>query len=218
MVGARRTFRGTICPVRSRWNFLARSASKVWEGDGQVPDDETVQVVRSRTGDARAFDKLVEVYQDRIYHLAYRITGNHADAQDAAQEAFVKAYRSLGAFRAHAAFSTWLHRIAVNAAVDIVRRRVPRVPDPLEVAVPAIDPLADGAERVEIQQRIHRAIAALPMEQRMVVVLRDIQGWAYEEIAKIVQAPIGTVRSRLARGREALRLALADLAPMGTRS
>jgi len=183
-----------------------------------VPDDETALVVRSRTGDTRAFDRLVETHQDRIYHLAYRITGNHADAQDAAQEAFVKAYRSLGAFRAQAAFSTWLHRIAVNAAVDMVRRRAPRAPDPLEVPAPAADPLADGAERIEIQQRIHRAIAALPVEQRMVVVLRDVQGWAYEEIAKVVQAPIGTVRSRLARGREALRLALADLAPVGTRS
>ena len=182
-----------------------------------MPEDETALVVRSRGGDTRAFDQLMEAYQDRIYHLAYRITGNHADAQDAAQDAFVKAYRSLGAFRAHAAFSTWLHRIAVNAAVDIVRRRVPRVSDPPEVAASAADPLADGAERIEVQQRIHRALAALPVEQRMIVVLRDIQGWAYEEIAKIVQVPIGTVRSRLARGREALRLALADLAPVGTR-
>jgi RNA polymerase sigma-70 factor, ECF subfamily len=217
MVGARRTIKGTICPVRCRGNFLARPASKQMEGGGEVPDDEAALVDRSRRGDTRAFDQLMEASQDRIYHLAYRITGNHADAQDAAQDAFVKAYRSLGAFRGHSTFSTWLHRIAVNAAMDIVRRRVPRIPDPLEVAAPGGDPLADGAEHIEIQQRIHRAIAALPVEQRMVVVLRDIQGWAYEEIAKIVQVPIGTVRSRLARGREALRLALADLAPVSTR-
>ena len=183
-----------------------------------MADDEIALIDRSRTGDTRAFDLLVDAYQDRIYHLVYRITGNQSDAQDAAQEAFVKAYRSLGSFRSQAAFSTWLHRIAVNAAMDIVRRRRPRVADPLEAAVPAADPLADGAERVEIRQRIHRAIAALPVEQRMVVILRDVQGWTYEEIAGVVQAPIGTVRSRLARGREALRMALADLAPVGARS
>lgn len=183
-----------------------------------VPDDEMILIDRSRTGDTHAFDLLVAAYQDRVYHLVYRITGNPSDAQDAAQEAFVKAYRSLGTFRSQSSFSTWLHRIAVNAAVDIVRRRRPRAADPLEGTAPAVDPLADGAERVEIRERIHRAIAALPVDQRMVVILRDIQGWTYEEIAGVIQAPIGTVRSRLARAREALRAALADLAPAGSGS
>jgi len=181
-------------------------------------EDEAVLIARSRNGDAGAFDELVGVYQDRIYHLAYRITGNHADAQDAAQDAFVKAYLSLGTFRAQAAFSTWLHRIAVNAAVDMTRRRGKRAALAPDLATPAADPLADGAERVEIQQRIHRAIAALPVEQRAVVVLRDVQGCSYEEIAEVVKVPIGTVRSRLSRARETLRVMLHDLAPAGERA
>jgi RNA polymerase sigma-70 factor, ECF subfamily len=131
-----------------------------------------------------------------------------------AQEAFVKAYLALRTFRGDAAFSTWLHRIAVNAAYDAVRRRPPAGFHPVEAAVPTEDPLGDRAERVEASGRILRAIAALPLEQRAVVILRDIQGWSYEEIAAIAGIPMGTVRSRLARGREALRTALADLAPV----
>lgn len=174
-------------------------------------------IARSRGGNTHAFDLLVERYQDRVYDLAYRITGHHADAQDAAQESFVKAYRSLRTFRGDAAFSTWLHRIAVNAALDAVRRRRPASPAPSDTAGASLDPLADRAERVEARERIHRAIAALPLDQRVVVTLRDVQGWSYEEVAMIAEIPVGTVRSRLARGREALRAALADLAPAGAR-
>ena len=173
-------------------------------------------IARSRGGDTGAFDLLVERYQDRVYGLAYRITGHHADAQDAAQESFLKAYRSLRTFRGDASFSTWLHRIAVNAALDAVRRRAPASPAPNEG--PSLDPLADRAERVEARERIQRAILALPIEQRVVVTLRDVQGWSYEEIAVIIEVPVGTVRSRLARGREALRVALADLAPPAARA
>ena len=173
-------------------------------------------IARSRGGDTDAFDLLVERYQDRVYDLTYRITGHHADAQDAAQESFLKAYRSLRTFRGDAAFSTWLHRIAVNAALDAVRRRAPASPPPVDPGM-SVDPLADRAERVEARERIQRAISALPTEQRVVVTLRDVQGWSYEEIAFITEIPVGTVRSRLARGREALRVALADLAPPAAR-
>lgn len=179
---------------------------------------EDLLIAQSRGGDARAFDLLVEKYQDRVYDLAYRITGHHADAQDAAQDAFVKAYLALGTFRGDAAFSTWLHRIAVNAAYDAVRRRPPAGSQPVEAAAAAVDPLGDRAERVEARGRILLAIAALPLEQRAVVVLRDIQGWSYEEIAAIAEIPLGTVRSRLARGRQALKAALADLAPVDSRA
>jgi RNA polymerase sigma-70 factor (ECF subfamily) len=175
-------------------------------------------IARSRGGDTRAFDLLVETYQDRVYDLAYRITGHHADAQDAAQDAFVKAYLALRAFRSDASFLTWLHRIAVNAALDAIRRRPPTKSDVADPAGASCDPLADRAERVETRERIHRAIAALPAEQRAVIVLRDVQGWSYEEIAAIVEIPVGTVRSRLARGREALRSALADLATAESRA
>lgn len=174
--------------------------------------DEGALIAASRRGDAAAYDSLVGAYQDRIYQVTYRVTGNPEDAWDAAQDAFLKAFRALQAFRGDAAFSTWLHRIAVNAALDIVRRRPPQTPDPLD----AVAVLADAdreLERRELQRRIHGAIAGLPPDQRVAVVLRDLQGLSYGEIASVLRVPVGTVRSRLSRGRETLRQTLADLAP-----
>ncbi|HEY3249460.1 MAG TPA: sigma-70 family RNA polymerase sigma factor [bacterium] len=178
--------------------------------------DEAALIAASRRGDAAAYDQLVGTYQDRVYQIAYRVTGNPEDAWDAAQEAFLKAYRSLAAFRGDAAFSTWLHRIAVNAALDIVRRRPPQTPDSLD-AVAAIPTEGQDREleRRELQRRIHQAIAALPPDQRVAVALRDVQGLSYGEIASVLQVPVGTVRSRLSRAREALRQTLADLSPAG---
>lgn len=180
--------------------------------------DEGDLIAWSRNGDVDAYDRLVAAYQDRIYALTYRITGNREDAWDAAQEAFLKAFRSLPTFRGRAAFSTWLHRIAVNASLDIVRRRPQQPPVSLEEPLGAItaDP-GDEVTRRDLQQRIRRAIAALPPEQRTAIVLRDLQWLSYEEIAAVLQIPIGTVRSRISRGREILRALLADLAPAGGR-
>ncbi len=178
--------------------------------------EESDLIARSVGGDLEAYNQLVGVYQDRVYQVAYRVTGNHEDAWDAAQEAFVHAFRSLARFRGAAAFSTWLHRVTVNAALDLVRRRPPQPSVPLETVVMSggHEP-ADAAARADVQRRIHRAIAALPVDQRVVVVLRDLQGLAYEEIASVLRLPMGTVRSRLSRGRETLRRQLADLAPAG---
>jgi len=178
--------------------------------------EESDLIARSVRGDLEAYDQLVGVYQDRVYQVAYRVTGNHEDAWDAAQEAFVHAFRSLARFRGAAAFSTWLHRITVNAALDLVRRRPPQPSVPLEaVGISGGREPADAAARADVQRRIHHAIAALPVDQRVVVVLRDLQGFPYEEIASVLRIPLGTVRSRLSRGRETLRWQLADLAPTG---
>lgn len=174
---------------------------------------EVELVARSRCGDTAAYDQLVGAYQHRIFSLAYRITGNREDAWDAAQEAFLKAYRNLRGFHGRAAFSTWLHRIAVNAALDVVRRRPAQLPVSLDVPLSALDDPADEVMRKDVQQRVHRAIATLPFEQRVVIALRDLQGMRYEEIAEALQIPVGTVRSRISRGRETLRVMLADLAP-----
>lgn len=174
--------------------------------------DETALIRRSRTGDAEAYDQLVGAHQDRIYQVAFRITGNREDAWDAAQDAFVHGYQALPRFRGEAGFGTWLYRIAVNAALDIVRRR-PRAARDLDPIWAADDDPAGEAVRRDVQVRVHQAIAALPVDQRTAVVLRDIQGMSYEEIARVLQIPVGTVRSRLARAREGLRVRLADLAP-----
>jgi RNA polymerase sigma-70 factor (ECF subfamily) len=176
-----------------------------------VPHDERDLLARSRAGDLHAFEHLVRLYQDRIYNLAYRITGNHEDASDAAQDAFVRAFQALARFREEAAFSTWLYRIATNAALDLVRRR-PVMP-PVEVSVhhPSPDDPEREAARREVGRRLQDALANIPVEFRAAVVLCDLQGLPYEAIAHVLHVPIGTVRSRISRGREALRAQLADL-------
>jgi RNA polymerase sigma-70 factor (ECF subfamily) len=168
-------------------------------------------ITRSQAGDLGAFETLVRRHQDRIYNLTYRLTGNREDATDAAQDAFIRAYQALSRFRHAATFSTWLYRIATNAALDLLRRR-PAVP-PVELSVdhPALsDPEAE-AHRREIGRRVHAALSQVPPEFRAAVVLVDLQGLSYEEAARALDVPIGTVRSRLSRGRDAMRAQLADL-------
>jgi RNA polymerase sigma-70 factor (ECF subfamily) len=176
-----------------------------------VPDDDPVLIARARHGDLDAFDALVRVHQDRVYHLAYRVTGNHEDAADAAQDAFVRAYQALPRFRGDAAFSTWLHRIATNAALDLIRRRPAHAPVDLSLADRGPGGPEHEADRRETGRRVHAALAQIPAEFRVAVVLRDLQGFDYEEIARILAVPVGTVRSRISRGREALRTRLSDL-------
>lgn len=179
--------------------------------DNPVADDERYLIKRSCAGDVGAFEALVLAHQDRVYNLAYRITGNHEDAADAAQDAFVRAYQALPRFRGESSLSTWLHRIATNAALDLVRRRPDVPPVELPADQPAHDDPAAEVHSREVNRRVHAAVGRLPAEYRVVVVLRDFQGLAYEEIAKVLQIPVGTVRSRLSRGREALRGLLMDL-------
>jgi RNA polymerase sigma-70 factor (ECF subfamily) len=174
--------------------------------------DEAALLAGSRRGDLSAYDRLIAAYQDRVYQTAYRITGHREDAWDAAQEAFLRAFRALRTFRGEAIFSTWMTRIAVNAALDVVRRRPRHTPVTVETAAAGSDP-SDEVLRRDRQRRVQQAIAALPPDHRAVVVLRDVQEMSYEEIARALRVPVGTVRSRLSRAREALRVALADLAP-----
>ncbi len=171
-------------------------------------------IERSQQGDLHAFDLLMAEHEDHVYHLAYRITGNPQDAQDAAQETFMKAYRALPRYRHEASFHTWLYRIATNAALDMVRRRAQASSVSLEDVTPAAQTGGpeDEVQRREVQRRVHAALATLPPDHRAIVLLRDLQGFAYTEIAAILRIPVGTVRSRLSRAREALRPLLMDLA------
>jgi RNA polymerase sigma-70 factor (ECF subfamily) len=179
-----------------------------------VTPDERELIARSCAGELDAFEILVRAHQDRIYNLTYRLTGNHEDATDAAQEAFVRAYRALARFRQASTFSTWLYRIATNAALDLVRRRPVVLPVELSTNHTAPDDPGDPeaeAERREVGRRVHQALGHLQPEYRAAVILVDLQGLAYDEAARVLQVPIGTVRSRLSRGREALRAQLNDL-------
>ncbi len=171
-------------------------------------------IERSQRGDLQAFDLLVAEHADAIYQVAYRITGNRHDAEDAAQEAFVKAFRGLRQYRGEATFETWLYRIATNAAIDLVRRRPPAPASSLDEAAGVVtDSLETDMERHEIHRRVQWALQTLSPEHRAIVILRDLRGFSYDEIACILRVPPGTVRSRLSRAREALRPLLKDLAP-----
>jgi RNA polymerase sigma-70 factor, ECF subfamily len=173
------------------------------------PSDEDLLASHLR-GDQHAFGQLVSRHERRVYGICLRMLGNHQDAQDAAQEAFLSALRRASTFRQAAAFSTWLYRIAVNAATDQARRRgraraVPLEPDDAGVAVPAHDP-ADHGEAVATAVTVQAALARIPEDFRAAVVLCDLLRLHYAEAAAVLEVPVGTVKSRVFRG----RLALAD--------
>ena len=162
-------------------------------------------------GESLAFGELVERYQDRLRNTLLRFTGSTEEAEDVAQEAFVQAYLKLSSFQRSSRFYTWLYRIAFNLAVSKGRKRRPRVslnavqeaggPEPTsEVATPD-DPLLE-TERAEL---LHSAIGDLAEDHRQVLVLREFEGLDYQQIAEILETPIGTVRSRLFRARSQLK-------------
>lgn len=179
-------------------------------------DDDGHWVRRARAGDAGAFEHLVVRYQRRIFNLALRLLGSRADAEDATQEAFVRAFASLASFRGESRFGTWLYRVAVNACHDLLRRRQREHPGGTEPApaTPRGAAEASGpervAERAEVRLLLERALAELPVEYRAAVVLRDLHDLSYEEIAHVLGVAVGTVKSRIHRGRRWLRLRLAE--------
>ena len=186
----------------------------------QEEDQQLVE--RVQRGDKRAFDLLVLKYQHKILGLIVRFVRDPHEAQDVAQEAFIKAYRALANFRGDSQFYTWLYRIAINTAKNYLVSRGPRAP---ESDVSAEDAeFMDGDHglkdiesperlmlRDEIEVTVHRAIAALPEDLRTALTLREFDGLSYEDIAAVMQCPVGTVRSRIFRAREAVDKALQPL-------
>ncbi len=187
--------------------------------------DEAVLIERSQGGDLDAFNALVVVYQGQVYNLCLRMLGSQQPAEDAAQEAVIAAFRAISRFRG-GSFRAWLLRIAANACYDELRRRRSRPQVPLEptdgdertaAELPAPDePLDERAERLELARHLRDGLGSIPSDQRLVVILRDVQGLAYEEIAEAAGISLGTVKSRISRGRAALRdflLARGELLP-----
>ena len=163
-------------------------------------------------GDPEAFGELVRRHRDRLWAVALRTLGDPEDAADAVQNALVSAYRSAGSYRGEAAVTTWLHRIVVNACLDLVRRRKVRPADPLpedESRHPAdpADPIGSRMTALVVEQ----ALATLPVEQRAALVLVDVHGYSVEEAAAILDCAPGTVKSRCSRGRARLLPLLAHL-------
>lgn len=172
-------------------------------------------VARVQKGDSRAFDLLVIKYQHRILALVGRYISDFAEAQDVTQEAFIKAYRALPSFRGDSQFYTWMYRIAVNTAKNYLVSRGRKTPT-RDIDLDDAEFFADEAkmkdietpdsliQRDELRQVVFDAIDALPEELRMAVTLRELDGLSYEEIAEVMDCPIGTVRSRIFRAREAI--------------
>jgi len=186
------------------------------------PETDAELVARVQRGDKRAFDLLVRKYQQRIMALISRYIRNRAEIADVAQEAFIKAYRALPNFRGESQFYTWLYRIAINTAKNSLAAQARR---PQTASVDGLEPeqLADIAgqtdnaspERLlltaELKREIDAAIADLPEELRSALLLREMDGLSYEEIAEAMDCPIGTVRSRIFRARDAVDRRIAPL-------
>jgi len=184
-------------------------------------------VARAQRGDKRAFELLVEKYQRKLARLLSRFVRDPAEVEDVTQEAFIKAYRALPAFRGDSAFYTWLYRIGINTAKNYLMALGRRAPTSTEVE--AED--AEGYEEAEqlrdintpesvllsneIAATVNAAIADLPEELRTAIQLREIEGMSYEDIARIMECPIGTVRSRIFRAREAIAERLRPLLDTG---
>ena len=179
-------------------------------------DDSDQQLVqRVQAGDKSAFDLLVRKYQHRVLKLVSRFVSDAAEAEDVAQEAFLKAYRALASFRGDSAFYTWLYRIAINTAKNalVSNRRRPvdfdlDLQDPEQYDRHARLKEGDTPEGVllteEIRSVVEKAMEQLPEDLRTAIVLRELEGLSYEEIAEAMDCPVGTVRSRIFRAREAI--------------
>ncbi len=177
--------------------------------------DDTALVNQSKSGNLDAFNELVKRYESKVYTIAYRFTGNHADASDLAQEAFIKAYRGLNSFRGDASFATWLYKIVSNVCRDELRKQQRKKNVSLEdlVVNPGNARHLESTEQTpeeyiesdEIQRLVQQQLNNLPEEQRLILVMREIQGLTYDEIAVALDCNLGTVKSRLNRARQNLK-------------
>jgi len=184
--------------------------------------DEVQLVARAREGDLTAYDDLIKRYQERIYATVYHMTSNHEDANDLAQEAFIKAFHALKSFKGGSSFYTWVYRIAVNKTINFLKQRKNRSQmslddidfnaehDPDLVALISDKTPRRDIDLTELQEKLNIAMQKLSESHRLVVTLHDVQDLSHEEIAKIMGCNIGTVRSRLFYARQQLQGYLSD--------
>lgn len=214
---------------------MQRPTSGSGHGDPRSPEGERPLeqelLARVRNGQSDAFGAIVRQYQDRIFNTCWRICGNLEDARDLTQEAFLKAYERLDTFKGQSTFYTWLFRIAVNMAISFqrsgARRRVVSLDHIRErtqasrlVSRSSVtdDTTRSGTSNLEMQGLVVEAIQSLNHDYRAVLVLRDIEGLDYREIGEILEIPYGTVKSRLHRARQAIRIAIEPGVPPATQS
>ena len=194
--------------------MLSMSYSQTWPRNPNA-DEDAALVERALNDDLAAFEQLVTRYQDKITGFAARMLSDRDEAEDVAQEVFIKAYRHLESFRGASSFSTWLYRITTNLCIDRVRAKKRRpqsaysLDEPIdreedsgkrEIADTTFEP-SGQIERDELRLQVRQTMAEMPEKQRSVLVMCDLQGMAYEEIAQVLGCPIGTVKSRLFHAR-----------------
>jgi RNA polymerase sigma-70 factor, ECF subfamily len=201
--------------------IMAEPAERI-DPEPAVPAVEMDLVRQAQRGDLAAYDELVQRYQERIYATVYHMTSNHEDANDLAQDSFIKAFQALKSFKGGSSFYTWLYRIAVNKTINFLKQRKNRThmslndldfntennPD-LVALISEKTPRRDAGLK-ELQEKLNAALLKLSEPHRLVVVLHDVQGRSHEEIAEIMDCNIGTVRSRLFYARQQLQSLLAD--------
>ncbi len=177
-----------------------------------IPDVELVQEVRE--GNRQAFSELMRRYQQRVYWTARRIVGTHEDADDVAQETFIKAYLGLGDFRGDSSFFTWLYKIAVNLSLNALRKRQVvtylRESELISRFIPRSEDPSEEVEWKETQSRFERAIAALPEKQKAVFVLRFHDGLTYEEIAEVMKTSVGGLKANYHHALKKIKKSMSD--------
>jgi len=185
-------------------------------------EEERKWVQLAKDGDLSAYDELVKRYQERIYATLYHMTSNHEDANDLAQDAFIKAFKALKSFKGDSSFYTWVYRIAVNRTINFLKQRRNRhhmslndadwnvENDPDLVSLISDNTPSRDANLSELQEKLNEALQKLSEVHRMVVVLHDVQGVPHEEISEIMKCNVGTVRSRLFYARQQLQAILSD--------
>jgi len=191
--------------------------------DPGYPAADTALVRKAQAGDLEAFDELVRRYQERIYSTVYHMTSCHEDANDLTQESFIKAFRALNSFKGDSSFFTWLYRIAVNKTINFLKQRKNRggqmslndldfnaEHDPDLVALISERTPRREINLAELQEKLNEAMLRLSEVHRLVVTLHDIQGLPHEEIGRIMDCNVGTVRSRLFYARQQLQAYLSD--------
>lgn len=171
--------------------------------------DEQELVEAAKNGDQSAFGSLVQLHQRRMYGIARAIVSVHEDAEDAVQDAFIRAYNALDRFNSGQAFGAWLNRIVANSALDIARRRKIRTTEQLHDSIATH--FQDPGVIAELNQRLKQALSELPERMRSVLVLHDVQGFPHAEIGSLLNIPEGTSRSDLHHARKRLKISLQDL-------
>ena len=194
--------------VDAAGNFLFSSSVLI---SGAAVNEDVRLIDEALAGNTGSFGELVQKYQNRLFNTMFHVVGSREEAEDVVQDAFVQAFVKLGSFQGASAFYTWLYRIAFNLSISRRRRKRPELSMDVIRETTGNEPLAENGyptelmERKESVEQVHRALERLPEEHRAILVLREIEGYCYEEISHILDMPIGTVRSRLHRARLQLR-------------